>query len=85
MVFKSLCVLVLWMKEASVIEGLTLMLLVGNLVNTESCKKSLKITETQAHGYSSETNCMYTCPHLLLEKLNYFLLILFQERSFLLR
>ena len=34
---------------------LTLMLLVAYLVNTKRCKKTPKITETLANGYSSES------------------------------
>ena len=34
---------------------LTLMLLVANLANTKRCKKTRKITETLANGYSSES------------------------------
>ena len=35
---------------------LTLMLLVANLANTKWCKKTWKMTETLAHGYSCESN-----------------------------
>ena len=35
--------------------NLTLMLLVANLANTKLCRKHKKITETLAHGYSSES------------------------------
>ena len=41
---------------------LTLMLLVANLANTESCKGTWKMTETLAHGYSSED--FLACPRL---------------------
>ena len=34
---------------------LTLMLLVSNLTNAKRCKKSWKMTETLARGYSSES------------------------------
>ena len=34
---------------------LTLMLLIANLVNTKWCKKTGKITKTQAHRYSSKS------------------------------
>ena len=54
MVFKNLCNLVIWMKVASVLEGLTLMLVVANFANTKWCKKA-NMTETLAHGYSSES------------------------------
>ena len=34
---------------------LTIMLLVANMANTKWCKKTEKMTETLAHGYSSES------------------------------
>ena len=34
---------------------LTLMLMVANLTNTKCCKKSEKMAETLANGYSSES------------------------------
>ena len=36
------------------VNGLTLMLLVANFTNTQWCKKTWKMTETLANGYSSE-------------------------------
>ena len=50
MIFKNLYILVLWTKVASVLAGLTLMLLVANLANTND-----RMTETLANGYSSES------------------------------
>ena len=49
MVFRNICIFVLWTKVASALAGLTLMLLVANLVNTND-----RMTETLANGYSSE-------------------------------
>ena len=54
MVFKIVCILALWMKVASALEGLTLMLVVANLP-IQNHAKNLKKTETLAHGYSSES------------------------------
>ena len=41
-VFRNLCILALWTKVASTLEGLTLMLLVANLANTKWWKKLRK-------------------------------------------
>ena len=41
--FKNLCILVLWKKVASALEGLTLMLVVAELANTKLCKNTRKI------------------------------------------
>ena len=38
-VFKNICVLVLWMKVPSALEGLTLMLLLADFANIKWCKK----------------------------------------------
>ena len=55
MFFKNLCVFVPWMKEALTWEGLTLMQLVAKLINTKMMQKKLKMIETLAYGYSSES------------------------------
>ena len=55
MVFKDLCGLVLWTEVASALEGLTLMLLMATIWSIQNNAKNLKMTETLAYGYSSES------------------------------
>ena len=41
--------------------GFNLMLLVANLNNSKVCKKNRKMTETLAHGYSSQSTEFVVC------------------------
>ena len=42
-------------KKSQIKEFLTVRLLAANLTNTKWCKKTWKMTETLANGYSSES------------------------------
>ena len=59
MIFKNLCIRVLWMKVAAALEGLAESLnsnlVVANLANTYGVKNLKKVSETQANIYSSES------------------------------